>query len=280
MTSCGIRQTGAFLDSAAPNGLLGLGTDDTSVPSILAASGLAPKSFSMCFGKEGVGRILFGDKGSSNLSETPLNLDQSHPTYNISLTQIAVEGNVTNVDFTAIFDSGTSFTLLRDPAYTIITENFNSNAKEPRHKFAPDSSIPFEYCYDLSPNQTSFDVPRVYLTMKGGDQFEVFQPVELLCTKTCMYCLAIVTNGSINIIGRNDESSKQSNTTTTLPVNKQRPAAEAPSPTTIVPEATSGNGGAVPTTPPSGNNASHLKSSFFATLTLLSSLFLSLDHFF
>ncbi|CAH9094795.1 unnamed protein product [Cuscuta epithymum] len=297
---CGIRQTGAFLDSAAPNGLFGLGTDDTSVPSILAANGLAPKSFSMCFGKEGLGRIVFGDKGGSNLSETPLNLDHSHPTYNISLTQIAVERNVTNVDFTAIFDSGTSFTLLRDPAYTIITENFNSKAKEPRHNFTSDSGIPFEYCYDLSPNQTYVDVPRVYLTMKGGDQFEVFKPVELLCNETCIYCLAIVTNGSINIIGQNfmtgqrvifdseklvlgwepsadcnDVGSKQSNTTTTLPVNKQRPAAEAPSPTTIVPEATSGNGGAVPTTPHSGNNASHLKSSFFSTLTLLSSLFLS-----
>lgn len=68
-------QTGSFLDGAAPNGLFGLGMENLSVPSILASSGLAANSFSMCFGPDGTGRINFGDKGSLDQGETPINLD-------------------------------------------------------------------------------------------------------------------------------------------------------------------------------------------------------------
>ncbi|GMP32083.1 LOW QUALITY PROTEIN: hypothetical protein CsSME_00006002 [Camellia sinensis var. sinensis] len=150
LARCGIVQTGLFLDGGAPNGLFGLGMKNISVPSILANQGLAANSFSMCFGPDGIGRISFGDKGSSEQGETPFNLGQSHPTYNISITQITVDKNVTDLCFTAIFDSGTSFTYLNDPAYSVITEGFNSQAKEKRHP--SDSQIPFEYCYDLSFN--------------------------------------------------------------------------------------------------------------------------------
>lgn len=64
------------MDGAAPNGLFGLGMDNESVPSILASGGLAADSFSMCFGPDGLGRIRFGDKGSSDQSETPFNIAQ------------------------------------------------------------------------------------------------------------------------------------------------------------------------------------------------------------
>ena len=96
------------------------------------------------------------------------------PTYNVTITQITVEGTIVNLEFGAIFDSGTSFTYLNDPAYTQISESvsgllnvlhsiifvlqklnqfdlailqFNSLAKENRHSNGSD--IPFEYCYDL-----------------------------------------------------------------------------------------------------------------------------------
>ncbi|XP_031096443.1 aspartyl protease family protein 1-like [Ipomoea triloba] len=294
---CGIVQTGAFLDAAAPNGLFGLGVGDLSVPSILASKGITAKSFSMCFGQDGLGRIVFGDKGSSNQGETPLNVDQSHPTYNVSLTQIAVDKNVTDVDFTAVFDSGTSFTYLNDPAYKIITENFNSFAKEPRHQFTSKSALPFEYCYDLSPNQTSFVVPDLNLTMKGGDQFYVIDPVIIMSVKNeaVGYCLAVVKSEDINIIGQNFmtgyrvvfDAEKQvlgweqsdcynatESKTSTLPINKQNSTTEAPSPATVNPEATSGNTiqpplstptGLVPT--PAGNHASHLNG-FFGKLMM------------
>jgi hypothetical protein len=72
--SCGQIQTGSFLGGAAPNGLLGLGMASRSVPSSLASKGIAANSFSMCFGKDGHGRINFGDMGSSDQQETPLNI--------------------------------------------------------------------------------------------------------------------------------------------------------------------------------------------------------------
>jgi hypothetical protein len=75
LVSCGQTQTGSFLDAAAPNGLFGLGIDEISVPSILAQKGLASNSFSMCFGHDGIGRISFGDQGSSDQEETPLDID-------------------------------------------------------------------------------------------------------------------------------------------------------------------------------------------------------------
>jgi hypothetical protein len=75
LVSCGQTQTGSFLDAAAPNGLFGLGIDEISVPSILAKKGLASNSFSMCFGHDGIGRISFGDQGSSDQEETPLDID-------------------------------------------------------------------------------------------------------------------------------------------------------------------------------------------------------------
>ncbi|PHT83099.1 hypothetical protein T459_11542 [Capsicum annuum] len=82
----------------------------------------------MCFGVEGLGRVDFGDKGSLDQGETPFNLEQPHQTYNISMTGITVGNKNTDVDFTAIFDSGTSFTYLNDPAYEVITENDGSTS--------------------------------------------------------------------------------------------------------------------------------------------------------
>jgi hypothetical protein len=118
---CGRVQTGSFLDGAAINGLFGLGMTNISVPSTLAREGYTANSFSMCFGPEGAGRISFGDTGSSGQGETPFNLRHTHPTYNISITKLNVGGRDADLEFSAIFDSGTSFTYLNDPAYTLIT---------------------------------------------------------------------------------------------------------------------------------------------------------------
>ena len=68
---CGRIQTGIFLSGAAPNGLLGLGMDAVSIPTMLADQGLASDSFSMCFGIDGSGRIRFGDNGTAGQPETP-----------------------------------------------------------------------------------------------------------------------------------------------------------------------------------------------------------------
>ncbi|KAH7848583.1 hypothetical protein Vadar_004773 [Vaccinium darrowii] len=201
---CGIVETGAFLEGLAPNGLFGLGMNDISVPSVLANKGLTANSFSMCFGTDGYGRMNFGDTGSSGQGQTPFNVEQSNPTYNVTVTQVSVGNNVTDISFTAIFNSGTSFTNLNDPSYTIISEMFDSQANETRHS-SSDSQIPFEYCYDLSSNQSSLEPPPVNLTMKGGDQFYVIAPTVIVSLQNGgnVYCLALVKSWDINIIGQN-----------------------------------------------------------------------------
>lgn len=73
--SCGQVQTGSFIDIAAPNGLFGLGFEKVSVPSILFREGYIANSFSMCFGRDGTGRLNFGDKGSLDQEETPFNMN-------------------------------------------------------------------------------------------------------------------------------------------------------------------------------------------------------------
>ncbi|XVF59834.1 hypothetical protein PTKIN_Ptkin07bG0307300 [Pterospermum kingtungense] len=200
---CGKVQTGSFLLGGAPNGLFGLGMDDVSVPSILAKEKLASNAFSMCFGRDGIGRISFGDKGSSDQGETPFNLRQSHPTYNVSITQINVGENAGDLVFNAIFDSGTSFTYLNDPAYTLISDSFNAKALEKRHAINS-SDLPFKYCYERSSNQTGIKYPAVYLTMKGGDPFLVNNPIiETIQPGRNVDCLGVVKSNNENIIGQN-----------------------------------------------------------------------------
>jgi hypothetical protein len=71
----------------------------------------------------------------------------SSPTYTISISEITVGNSLTDLEFSTIFDTGTSFTYLADPAYTYITQSFHAQVHANRH--AADSRIPFEYCYDL-----------------------------------------------------------------------------------------------------------------------------------
>ncbi|KAM4118489.1 hypothetical protein ACB094_02G207200 [Castanea mollissima] len=199
---CGKNETGILLEGSAPNGLLGLGLDSISVPSTIARKGQGPNSFSMCFGSDGIGRINFADNGTSEQKETSFTAEPPSPSYNISITQINVGVNVSKMEFTAIFDSGTSFTHITDPAYTFISKTFNSKVTEKRH--SSNSQMPFEYCYDLSANQTGYMIPIINLTMKGGEQYSLTNPTEVFTTKGgYVYCLALLKSTNINVIGQN-----------------------------------------------------------------------------
>ncbi|KAL2348645.1 hypothetical protein Fmac_002645 [Flemingia macrophylla] len=242
---CGQVQTGAFLEGAAPNGLFGLGMDNLSVPSILAKEGLISNSFSMCFGSDGFGRITFGDNSSLVQGKTPFNLRASHPTYNITVTQIILGENAADVEFNAIFDSGTSFTYLNDPAYTQIANSFGATVKLQRHSSSVSDDLPFEYCYDLSPNQT-VEVP-INLTMTGGDTYTVMDPVVTVTGDDInLLCLGILKSSNVNIIGQNfmtgyrivfdrenmilgwKESDCYGNEFSTLPINRSHSPAISP----------------------------------------------------
>lgn len=69
--SCGRKQSGGYLDGAAPDGVMGLGPGNISVPSLLAKAGLVRNSFSLCFDENNSGRILFGDEGLATQQSTP-----------------------------------------------------------------------------------------------------------------------------------------------------------------------------------------------------------------
>ncbi|KAF2306277.1 hypothetical protein GH714_016193 [Hevea brasiliensis] len=237
--SCGQRQTGSFLDGAAPNGLFGL----------------------------------------------------------VQLTTSAsvkyMWGNDSNLEFTAIFDTGTSFTYLNDPAYSFISESFNNQAKDKR--YLSDPGLPFEYCYEMSSIQAVPELPILNLVMKGGSQFNVTDPLVIvgLPGNTNIYCLGVVKSGNVNIIGQNFMTGyrivfdrernvlgwKPSNCydlldTNILPVNPITPGG-SPS-TTVNPEATAGNSNnpnvfGEPSS--SGNGSPQLNSFTFAFITVLISFF-------
>ncbi|CAN6192634.1 unnamed protein product [Urochloa humidicola] len=165
----------------------------------------------MCFSRDGVGRINFGDVGGPGQSQTPFIHRTTHPTYNVSFTAINVESKSVAAEFTAVMDSGTSFTYLNDPEYTELATNFNSQIREKRANFSSDSSdVPFEYCYGLSSEQTEVLLPEVSLTTKGGDLFPVTRSIIVFADETngkaraIGYCLAVIKNDiPINIIGQN-----------------------------------------------------------------------------
>ncbi|KAH7692341.1 Aspartic peptidase A1 family protein [Dioscorea alata] len=203
---CGRVQTGSLLKSAAPNGLFGLGMEKISVPSILSSAGLTSNSFSMCFRHNGVGRISFGDKGSSDQGETAFNIEKGHyPSYNISITGVNIGSNSVDVNFSAIVDSGTSFTYLADPSYSLLANTFSTQVKEKRQSTL-DGTLPFEYCYQISSNATPI-LPFINLTTEGGSQFPVHSSVVFVIDEKndTFYCLAILkaSTSELNIIGQN-----------------------------------------------------------------------------
>ncbi|OAY77796.1 Aspartic proteinase-like protein 1 [Ananas comosus] len=280
---CGQFQTGSFLDAAAPNGLFGLGMKKTSVPSILSSKGLTSNSFSMCFGSDGIGRINFGDKGSAGQDETPFNVDNSYPQYNISITGLQVGNKTTQAEVYALVDSGTSITLLADPLYTQLGQAFTSQVKGSR--FTSDPSVPFEYCYRLGQNQTTVSTLEMGFITKNGNLYPVLHPYALLYNtqpRTLVaYCLAIVKSSNVNIIGENfmiglrlvfdrerlvlgweKFNCYNDTSSSTLPVNgnSSAPAPAAFAPSSFTPEATKQkpNNAQAPAAPPRSSHSSHL----------------------
>ncbi|KAG9132315.1 hypothetical protein Leryth_012992 [Lithospermum erythrorhizon] len=199
---CGVIQTGSFLSNTAVNGLLGLGMGNISVPSILASQSLTANSFSMCSGLDGLGRIVFGDKGSLDQSETPFGILQSN--YIVSIEQVAIGSTVSALEFTALFDSGLAFTRLSDPVYTTLAESFDSQVVEPRRII---SGFSFEYCYDLSSTSSGPAAPKspsLAFTMNGGSQFNIRTPIIIVSLQNSgyAYCLGVIKS-QLDIIGLN-----------------------------------------------------------------------------
>ncbi|RID46827.1 hypothetical protein BRARA_I03467 [Brassica rapa] len=204
---CGQRQTGLFQNFQAVNGVLGLGVKDYSVPSLLAKAKLAANSFSICFGRVigVVGRISFGDKGYTDQSETPFISVEPSTAYGVNVTGLSVGKKAVGFSMFAQFDTGSSYTHLREPAYSAFTKAFNSRALDIRTPSDP--QFPFEFCYNLSPNATNITFPPIDMTFEGGSVMSIKNPFVTIKTEGGgrMYCLSIVKieDLSPNIIGQN-----------------------------------------------------------------------------
>ncbi|KAL9229602.1 hypothetical protein vseg_005052 [Gypsophila vaccaria] len=201
---CGVTQTGHFLEAGAPNGLFGIAMDAISLPSILARQKNIPNSFSMCFSLDGIGRITFGDKGSHNQGQTPV-IPNIYDLYTVNMTGITVGPDVSAASLEVIFDTGTSFTLLTDPVYSLISEKFNTQVEDRRVRVHPDNA--FQYCYGTTSSPDDLVVPAINLTFGGESHFSVERPWITLAIEDGMlfYCLAVVKSDhdDINIIGEN-----------------------------------------------------------------------------
>ncbi|KAE9450288.1 hypothetical protein C3L33_17816, partial [Rhododendron williamsianum] len=147
------------------------------------------------------GRHLAGGGGS-----TPLTFSGSNETFRISAFGFLYYANVTvgspGLWFLVALDTGSDqFWLPCDCGKNCIHDlDFTTG------------QIPFEYCYDLSENHISSissEIPKVNLTMKGGDKFYVTHPIVIVSfqVRFAKWRLCILLGPcqkeDINIIGQN-----------------------------------------------------------------------------
>ncbi|XP_057528888.1 aspartic proteinase-like protein 1 isoform X1 [Amaranthus tricolor] len=204
---CGKKQSGVYLDGGvAPDGLMGLGLGDISVPSLLAKSGLIRNSFSLCFNENGSGRIFFGDQGFTTYHWTSfLPLEGKYSTYVVGVDAICIGKNacLKQPSFHAVVDSGTSFTFMPDDVYKIFTQEFDREVKAARVSY---DGYPWKYCYESS-GDDSLNFPSVELMMPSNQSYVVQYPLFPVTGdqgSIVGYCLAVESaEGDIALIGQN-----------------------------------------------------------------------------
>lgn len=202
---CGRKQSGSYLDGIAPDGLLGLGMADISVPSFLARAGLVRDSFSMCFKEDDSGRIFFGDQGVSTQQSTPfVPLYGKFQTYVVNVEKSCIGHKcLEGTSFQALVDSGTSFTTLPPDVYKAVTIEFDKQVNASRVAYEDNA---LEYCYSASPLEMP-DVPTVTLTFAANKSFQAVNPIYRLNDREgalAGFCLAVQQSSEpVGIIGQN-----------------------------------------------------------------------------
>ncbi|KAI7732622.1 hypothetical protein M8C21_032846 [Ambrosia artemisiifolia] len=151
---CGKKQSGGYLEGIAPDGVLGLGLSEVSVPSFLAKSGVTRNTFSLCFGESGSG-----------------------VTYIIGVENFCIGTNcLDRTSFKAQFDSGTSFTFLPDGIYKAVVEEFDRQANATKKTF---EDVPFDHCYKSS-SQELPETPSVTIKLSVNNTFLVRDPLFIV----------------------------------------------------------------------------------------------------
>ncbi|GER35154.1 eukaryotic aspartyl protease family protein [Striga asiatica] len=228
---CGSKQTGGYLSGVAPDGLLGLGLGEISVPSFLAKAGYIKNSFSLCFNEDDSGRLLFGDQGVAGQETTPfLPFNGKNSTYIVGVDACCIGStclNETNVEM--LVDSGTSFTFLPDQIYQRVVEELDKQVNASKSTF---KGYPWQYCYKSSSLEVSKVVPSFTLKFASAKGFVIKNPVfDIYGTQGAVgFCLAIQpTTEIVGTIGRHDlnngvplNASSSSNSPNSLPSTEQQ----------------------------------------------------------
>lgn len=199
---CGSKQSGNYLDGAAPDGVMGLGPGEISVPSLLAKSGFVPHSFSLCFGKSNSGTIFFGDKGPENQRRSSfVSLDGNYNTYVVEVQHYCVGGTCPKLSgFQALVDSGSSFTFLPSEIFTKVVTEFDEQMNATRI-----ATEDFPYCYKAS-SQGLPNIPSMKLLLATNQSFVIQNPMFAISSDQgdTFYCVGLVPiEGMIGIIGQN-----------------------------------------------------------------------------
>ncbi|XP_075084371.1 aspartic proteinase-like protein 1 isoform X2 [Nicotiana tabacum] len=201
---CGSKQTGGYLNGVAPDGLLGLGPGEISVPSRLAKAGLVQNSFSLCFKEDDSGRIFFGDQGPASQQKTSfLPSDGQFVTYVVGVESCCVGSScIEQTNFKAIVDSGTSFTFLPDQIYDRVVKEFDREVNASKASF---EGYPWQYCYKSS-SEGLPKIPSFTLKFMTNSTFIVQDPVFVIYGSqgAVGFCLAVEPSGiDIGTIGQN-----------------------------------------------------------------------------
>ncbi|CAK7347091.1 unnamed protein product [Dovyalis caffra] len=201
---CGRKQSGSYLNGAAPDGVMGLGPGDISVPSLLAKAGLIRKSFSLCFDGNDSGTILFGDQGHASQQSTPfLPIQGTYVAYFVGVESYCVGNScLKRSGFNALVDSGSSFTFLPSKVYNELVSEFD---KQVNAKRISSQAGLWDYCYNAS-LQELHNIPSIQIKFPGNQNFVVHNPTYSLPHHQgfTMFCLTLQPiDDSYGIIGQN-----------------------------------------------------------------------------
>ncbi|KAL5149643.1 Aspartic proteinase-like protein 1 [Glycine soja] len=228
---CGRKQTGDYLHGAGPDGVLGLGPGNISVPSLLAKAGLIQNSFSICLDENESGRIIFGDQGHVTQHSTPF-LPMYGKLYGFIAYMVGVESFcvgslcLKETRFQALIDSGSSFTFLPNEVYQKVVTEFDKQVNASR--IVLQSS--WEYCYNAS-SQELVNIPPLKLAFSRNQTFLIQNPIfydpASQEQEYTIFCLPVSPSADdYAAIGRQDRASFTSpsngGSPNPLPANQQQ----------------------------------------------------------
>ncbi|EYU43596.1 hypothetical protein MIMGU_mgv1a0074171mg, partial [Erythranthe guttata] len=197
---CGSKQSGEYLKGIAPDGLMGLGPGEISVPSLLSKSGLIPHSFSFCYDKSYSGRLYFGDEGPTSQSSTSFLPLKETRAYIVEVEGYSVgSSSLKETGYKAQVDTGSSFTYLPTESYEHVASEFHRQVNATKI-----TTQNFENCYKARSLNVE-NIPSMKLVFSTNQTFVIENPMfHIADDQGGVYCLGILPiDGDIGIIGQN-----------------------------------------------------------------------------